>query len=108
DSNVIGQTIDVDRQRMTIVGVAPRGFTGVDLNGTDVWMPLPAFPAPADGAWYKRYQAGWFLRVVGRVAPGTRDEWLANAATTIVRRDVRDRTNVMRDTSAAILTGPLL
>jgi predicted permease len=111
DERVIGKTVSLNRQRMMIIGVAPRGFGGTDLSSTDVWMPLPTFPAPAEGTWYKHY-AGWrVLRIIGRIVPDTRDEWLANAATTIVRRDVRDarsRTNVMRDSAAAILTGPIL
>jgi predicted permease len=108
DERVIGKVVNVNRQRMTIIGVAPAGFDGPDLSGTDIWMPLPTFPAPASGVWYKHWAAGWFLRVVGRVAPGTHDELLSSAATTLVRHDIRDNTNVMRDSTASILTGPIL
>lgn len=44
DTSAVGSSVVVDRQRATIVGIAPRGFDGPDLNATDIWMPLPSFP----------------------------------------------------------------
>ena len=37
---VIGSTIVVAAQKCTIVGVAQPGFTGIDLDAADIWMPL--------------------------------------------------------------------
>lgn len=37
---VVGETIDLGDLRAVVVGVAPRGFTGVDLRPVDVWVPL--------------------------------------------------------------------
>jgi predicted permease len=108
DSAALGKTIEVNRQHVTIVGVAPGDFTGADLSATDVWMPLASFPAPADGFWYKSFGAHSPLRLVGRAAPGTPDAWIGNAATAIARRTNSGRINVVRDTNAVLLTGPIL
>jgi MacB-like periplasmic core domain len=41
DPNVIGRTITLNRQRFTIVGVAPAGFKGIVAPyGSDIWIPL--------------------------------------------------------------------
>jgi putative ABC transport system permease protein len=40
DSGVIGRSIIVAGARHTIIGVAPGGFTGVDLRAVDLWLPI--------------------------------------------------------------------
>ena len=38
----IGQILEIGTGRYTIVGVAPRGFTGTELSDVDVWLPITA------------------------------------------------------------------
>ncbi|MBL8204759.1 MAG: ABC transporter permease [Blastocatellia bacterium] len=39
--NIISQTITVNRQKYTVVGVAPAGFNGIrEMFPTDFWLPL--------------------------------------------------------------------
>jgi predicted permease len=40
DSAVLGRTIDVTGTPYTIVGVAPKGFTGINLDRVDLWLPI--------------------------------------------------------------------
>jgi len=40
--NVIGTTIDIASQRYTVIGVAPKGFTGTELGEVDMWLPFTA------------------------------------------------------------------
>jgi predicted permease len=40
DSAVLGRHIDVDGLPYTIVGVMPEGFTGINLDRVDLWVPL--------------------------------------------------------------------
>ena len=41
DPNILGRTIALDGHSFAIVGVAPRGFRGADLEAApDVWVPL--------------------------------------------------------------------
>ena len=56
-ADAIGQALVLDNKRYTVVGVAPRAFTGVDLDATDVWVPLGMMGASYGGAagrapWY--------------------------------------------------------
>jgi len=113
DPRTIGKTVEINRQRTTIVGIAPRGFDGPDLSATDVWMPLPSHPGSNDGTWYNSYFSGTYLQLVGRVAPGTSNDWISSAATTIVRRTMVDTrrgrpTNALRDSGVVMLAGPIL
>ena len=113
DSSIVGKTVNIDRQRMTVIGVAQPGFDGPDLSATDVWMPIASYPAHSDGTWFTSFFSATHLRIVGRVAPGTTNEWINNVATAVVRRTsvqgVRGiKINVVRDTTAVMLTGPIL
>ncbi|MGH7678630.1 MAG: ADOP family duplicated permease [Gemmatimonadaceae bacterium] len=40
DSSVVGREIKLDEDRLTVIGVAARKFTGIELRPVDVWMPL--------------------------------------------------------------------
>ena len=56
DASVLGKTIDVDNRRLTIVGVAPRGFGGTDLgqDAANIWAVggILALPPGDRGPWY--------------------------------------------------------
>jgi putative ABC transport system permease protein len=68
---VIGRTIDFGYGPYTIIGVAPRGFTGVDLARVDVWLPLHVAAAAVQGTeWENERGWGWF-QAIARLAPGT-------------------------------------
>jgi predicted permease len=54
DARVIGRTIELGARRYQIVGVAPRDFTGVDLQPSDVWVPFSAAASELGGDdWYR-------------------------------------------------------
>src|SRR5438876_1802682 len=40
DSSVLGRTLHFSNGVYTVIGVAPRGFTGVELTSVDVWLPI--------------------------------------------------------------------
>jgi len=112
-SDAIGKIVEINRQRTTIIGVAPRGFDGPDLSATDAWLPLSSLPASGDGTWYQSWFSGTYLRLIGRVSTGTSNEWISSAATTIVRRTIVDQgrgrpTNALRDSGVVMLAGPIL
>jgi len=110
DNSVIGRTVPVARQRFTIVGVAPAGFSGIDLDPVDVWMPLAMYPSSGVGKtpWYASWRSGFQLRVVARVVPGATDAWLSAAGTPPYRNGERQFVSRGADTTATVLGGPLL
>ena len=56
DRGVVGRTLAVKGIPYTVIGIAPRGFRGIDLGETDLWLPLLAY-ADGDGravTWHTR------------------------------------------------------
>ncbi|HTS36417.1 MAG TPA: ABC transporter permease [Candidatus Solibacter sp.] len=78
DVGAIGRTISINGTPLTIVGVAPAGFSGLDPSVTpDLWIPLSEYAQE----WRKTNHFGdqeppltanksWWVGVVGRLKPG--------------------------------------
>ena len=78
----IGQMLDLGPTRYTIVGVAPRGFTGVDLARVDVWLPLHSDEEVDE--WNDDRGYHWIQSVV-RLRTGIEPEAAASEATVLHR-----------------------
>ena len=69
DPAIVGKTITLNRTPYTVVGVAPRGFTGTLLGGgPDVWLPITRELAPVID-WFDGRRGLWLFGV-GRLKPG--------------------------------------
>jgi predicted permease len=76
--DVLGTTMNVNGVSLTIVGVAARGFEGLEAGrSTDFWIPLQGRPElnawgnpPENGKTYLEDPTWWCLRLVGRLRPG--------------------------------------
>lgn len=74
---VVGQSVSLNGVPFTVVGVAPRGFRGLELGGEpDVWLPMAAGPllgeaagAVGDPGVFDRRGDRWIQALVGRRAP---------------------------------------
>jgi predicted permease len=82
DSAILGRTMDLGARRYTVVGVAPEGFTGIDVGAIDVWLPITA----AEG-----------LRFPG-------PDWASDAGSTWIYVIVRPRQDVSVDEALARMT----
>jgi predicted permease len=78
-----GAVVRLAGRAHAVVGVAPRGFTGIDLDPVDVWLPLGVATlgrGVVNGVeipWY-RMDMSRPLRLVGRVAPGASPDAVAS------------------------------
>ena len=69
---VLGRQLIVQNVAFTVVGVAPRGFFGhVVGESPDIWVPAGAQPRLWGGLDYLGMTQVDWLRLVGRLAPGT-------------------------------------
>ncbi len=77
DAAAIGRTIRVDGLPVTIRGIAPKGFSGIDLDVTDVWLPLTGLVMPTGGGrrWFELWGTIAF-RVLARVPEGADERQL--------------------------------
>ena len=82
---VLGRTMQLGARTYTIVGVAPRDFTGVDLKPTDIWVPFSAAASEIGGAnWYR---PGWWTgpNILMRLRSGVQESVIAAQATAVYR-----------------------
>jgi putative ABC transport system permease protein len=68
--DVIGDTIWLEQQPFQIVGVAPRGFVGIEVGRhVDVIVPMAALAMLPSRAFILQADASW-LQIFGRLRPG--------------------------------------
>jgi predicted permease len=81
----IGQSIVLDNAPYTIVGVAPKGFTGPDLTRVDVWIPESLQgPRVISRNWTGTWNGSW-LSIVVRLKKNLSSERANAEATALVR-----------------------
>ena len=104
-ADVIGQPIELGNTTYTIVGVAPKGFTGPDLTRVDVWMPVSLLGRQVSKTWMTTWNA-WWLSIVVRLKPGVSLEQAGTEATAIFRAAYTGRSEV--DAKTALAVRPLV
>jgi predicted permease len=74
DPSVLGRTISVNRQPLTIVGVAPENFVGIYGGmAQSLWVPFSELPALTDGK-PDPLLNGYGLQVMARMRRGVSDQ----------------------------------
>lgn len=69
-TDVLGSKIRIGTALYTIIGVAPKGFTGIDDDPRVMaWIPVTAYAATLRPAFYRGYHWGW-LQLIVRRKPG--------------------------------------
>jgi len=86
DPTVVGGTFMLDGHPFTIVGIAPRGFHGETLESDppELFVPIQQEPLIAGANTLLNQPMAW-LRIIGRLRPGTNPESLGPRFTTLLR-----------------------
>lgn len=85
DSSVIGRSVRIGVLSYTIVGVAPRGFQGIDTRPADVWLPITVTGESDITMIWRSGRATVWLSVIARLRPGVSRAVAAQQATTVWR-----------------------
>jgi putative ABC transport system permease protein len=105
EASVLGREVRIGRLTYTVIGVAPRGFTGIDLLPVDVFLPMSASAGDLiDEDWRTSTDLFW-LSIVGRLAPGATVGQAAEQATAILRAGEPD---LAGDTRARVTLEPAI
>src|SRR6185437_7342794 len=87
DSSIVGTTLYLQSQPVTIVGVAPRHFFGdrVQSNPPAVWIPLAIEPILTGENTILNHPSTKWLYAIGRLKPGTNVLALQSKLSTLLR-----------------------
>ncbi len=102
----IGRTLFLGSQSYSVIGVAPRGFRGVDLGAVDVWVPFHAGARDVVGKsdeFRKTYNWQW-LKVLARLKPGVTRAQASDEATRVQRAAVESVVDVDHKAVASLVS----
>jgi predicted permease len=88
DRDVVGQFLVVSGRQYTVIGVMPPGFSGVDLNAADVWVPAgsnPGYSGRIQGNWSRNPNINGF-QILLRLRGGSNEAELEQRATLALRQ----------------------
>jgi predicted permease len=98
---VVGKTIVVNLIPITIVGVAPKGFSGASRvhDPQDLFMPLSAQPVifPRKTRSLLSDPETWWIQIMGRLAPGTSEAQARASLAVSLNQAVRSTMEVPQD-----------
>jgi predicted permease len=103
DSGALGRALQIGKALYTVIGVAPEGFAGVDLEPVDLWLPA-AVAGPAlvfDDVLTSR--GSTWIQPLARLRPGATREQAASEATLVYRRG--DAVSSYKDPHATVILG---
>ncbi len=106
DSAVVGKRLKLSGESFTIIGVTPPGFAGVDLERTDIWIPLGQSPIGMSGVVAMAGRRPQFFALLARVTPRVSDAAIEARATGIIRR--ADQVDADADSTARVVSGSII
>ncbi|HEY4305006.1 MAG TPA: ADOP family duplicated permease [Gemmatimonadaceae bacterium] len=108
-NDVIGKTVELNRRKLTIIGVAAPGFDGIDLTAVEVWAPVEALFVRVRPGWEHDSNVNGF-QVILRLPPDAPEGELAHRVTAAVRANDRtarfDATSVTQFGAINVERGP--
>jgi predicted permease len=101
--SVIGRTVDVNLAPVTIIGVAPRGFSGASHVHTpqDLFLPLSMQPVifPKETGPLLSVADTWWIQIMGRLQPSIPDEEARASLAVSLNQAIRSTMTVPTDRS---------
>ncbi len=72
DPSALGRVLQLGSGYYTVVGIAPEGFSGLNLGRVDVWAPIHVALGDMQGGGSELFTTdrSWWVRIVGRLRPG--------------------------------------
>ena len=104
DPSIVGSTVYIQGQPVTIIGISQAGFYGdrITPNPPAFWIPLAAEPSIAQSNSLLNHPDSCWLYAIGRVRPGTAILPLQQKLSASVRQWLRTQPAFMKRSSSTI------
>jgi hypothetical protein len=91
DPSIVGSTVRVNTQPVTVIGIAPRLFFGDRIVSTppDFYLPIKSMPVIANVPYVHGSDMLW-LYMIGRLKPGAGETQLKDKVNTLLRQSMED------------------
>ena len=96
DPKILNREIWIDGKPHAVIGVAPQGFTGLDLGTIDAWLPISDKQTPPGRVAATEDTGMWWLQLIGRPVPGSTRSQAQFEATSAFRHAGGDPANTIR------------
>jgi predicted permease len=106
DKGVLGRVLPIGKGHYQVVGIAPDGFTGVDLQPVDMVLPLRTAATEMIAGPWETSRGFYWLSVVARLRPAASDEAAAAEATAVHRQSRLG--DARYDPKASVVLGSLI
>jgi predicted permease len=83
--SVVGTRLRMGKATYTIVGIAPAGFSGVDIDRVDAWLPMQSANAVETNPDWRTARNWYWFAAIARIDPAV-EARVASEATTQYRR----------------------
>ncbi len=89
DPQAIGETVTLNKNSFTIIGVLPKGFQGlVPGESRDFYIPMSAHPQMRGGS--AEETTYWWVQIMARLAPDARESQALTSLEALFARAARD------------------
>jgi predicted permease len=85
DETAIGKTLRIGKGVYTIVGIAPPGFSGVNIDRVDAWLPLITSQAIESGTDWTTARNWYWFAAIARIDPSKEARTVAEATSSYRR-----------------------
>jgi putative ABC transport system permease protein len=105
DLGILGKRIDVDDVPVTVIGVTPREFFGLQVGSKqNIWLPLGMEPIVRKGNSYISSASWKWLTLVGRLKRGVSIEQARAEMAVLYRRTIEEEAKTNDDPSIRLWT----
>ena len=105
-ADVIGDSLVLDGRPHIIVGVAPKAFSGIEVDAPDVWVPLAPMLAGREGPKWRNNQLSFGIHVFARLREGVSSHQAAAAASSVIK--VAHQGTFFADLASSVRLGSII
>ena len=106
--DVMGRRLHLEGKELTIIGVAPKGFSGLDRLNTDMWTPVSSIAAEVSTEDWHSNARNYWVQTFARIRTGESPHVATAQATSVFRAQLRELKQPWRDSAGSVVFGSIV